>query len=194
MRCRKRQFTVLEMLVVIALILLTTGAIGINIYQAVHEQRFNTELDILVNQLRVAQDLMLVMRADIEVNLTRDANGVYHSALKAKSPIPPFSRRLLKKAEYTYSAIKLVEFDKNGEAQNFPVSIKFFANGFAMSQGILRIGNDPEKPPQELIVLSGYPQPMQTVPAEDYKPLDQRADHELYERLTTYILTETKTL
>lgn len=193
MKRAKRLFTLLELLIVITLIVLTTALVGINVYKAVEDQRFATEVGLLVNQLRVAQDLMLVMRADVEVEFVQK-EGKFHSSLKAKSPIPPFSQRLLRQTSATFSAIRLLEFEGKQAPFSFPFSLKFFANGFGMTQGILRLGNDPEKAPQQLIELRGYPHSLQAVSTEDFQPQNLREKDEMQERLTQYMLTETKEL
>ena len=59
--------TLLESLIVISILAIAAGVIGFSVNRALREQHFKTEVELVVDYLRLAQNLMLIMNADVHV-------------------------------------------------------------------------------------------------------------------------------
>ena len=66
--------TLLEIMIVIAVIAIATGVIGLGVNKAVVNQQFQTELSILVDELRLAQNLMLILGTDVHLKFKQISN------------------------------------------------------------------------------------------------------------------------
>ena len=63
----KRFITLFEILIVMAVLAIGTMGIGFNVHRALREQHFKSEVELVVDYLRLAQNLMLIMDADVRV-------------------------------------------------------------------------------------------------------------------------------
>jgi prepilin-type N-terminal cleavage/methylation domain-containing protein len=63
----KRTFTLIEIIVVVAILALTASAIGINIYQAVEGTRFTASVDSLKDKFASAWELARLARVQVKV-------------------------------------------------------------------------------------------------------------------------------
>ncbi|QLH36565.1 MAG: type II secretion system protein [Parachlamydiaceae bacterium] len=68
----KRFFTLIELLIVLMVLALASGVIGFSVHRALREQRFKTEVELVADSLRLAQNLMLIMNADVHVTFKAD--------------------------------------------------------------------------------------------------------------------------
>ena len=75
MNFKRRYITFVEMMIVLTVMILTLGLIGLNINRLVVEQRFKSEAALVVDQLRLAQDLMLILNTDAIVKFRKEPDG-----------------------------------------------------------------------------------------------------------------------
>lgn len=147
LRSMKRCVTLIELLVVIAILAMAAGAIGINIKRAVYEQRFLTEVGTVVDQLRTAQELMLLAKAEVKVDFHAHEEGI-EMELICDEEIPKGWDQLLKKK------ILLRYIHEVHCEEGFP--LQFFSRGSVMTKGIVRL----EAAETRYIALAGYPAPI----------------------------------
>lgn len=162
----RRFVTLLEILIVIAILALVGGLVSIGVNKALMDQRFNSEVSLVVDQLRLAQDLMLIMGTDVRLTFTSEKGDKNSTGLKYKleleTKIPPEIERELFRPHDNLKAIGGVFFggDKDGELGK--ITVKFQSRGAVMSSGLMRLStsgldNPPDGTPQSYICLSGYP-------------------------------------
>ncbi len=72
---KKSNFTLLEIMVAIALFAIASGVIGWKMHQAVANKRFQSELEQLQQRLTVAQKLAVAMQADWKGTLKKEKKG-----------------------------------------------------------------------------------------------------------------------
>ena len=70
----RRCLTLVELLIVLAIIAMATGIAAIQVSKAVREQRFRSEVAIVASQLRLAQDLMLMRGSYVTVNFKENSS------------------------------------------------------------------------------------------------------------------------
>lgn len=160
-KVKKRCFTLIEMLVV--LLILSTGIAltGVKIKQAYSEQRKMSDVQQVLNSLILAQDLMLMMNADVEVTLKRDhAKKCVICQVEVEKPVDPAWSRIVEK---TSELSSLRSFQFSGYHAD-PLKLRFVPG--KMSQGTLTLSaNDhisygSEDKNDFKIVLNGYPSPI----------------------------------
>lgn len=71
----KRAFTLLELLIGIALISIVGGIVGIRMYKAVERKKFHTELEQLKTRIQTAHRLAISMQADWKGSLKKGEKG-----------------------------------------------------------------------------------------------------------------------
>lgn len=195
---KKRFVTLVELLIVIFILALTLGVIGLNIYQAVREQRFKTEVELVVDYLRLAQNLMLIMNADTHVIFKASKNGKSNlMSLEIDGNIPDALLRIVTEKPKQLDAIYLIEFYDNNKTHNEPdkVDVKFLSKGSVMSQGIMRLSTN-EKSSEvgalnRFICLPGYPKPLHSTLKKDEDPACKEKEEEDFEgRLIQFTVQE----
>lgn len=158
----KRHVTLVELLIVIAIIGSVAGVVGISIQKALREQRFKNEVEEFVSTLRLAQNLMLITDADIHVKVVEagDDKGIAY-AIESDRKLPEGWDRELKRAPKTFKAIHHVSYD---QASGGALDLHFFSNGAVMSQGNIALSTADTKHPAYALVryiwLPGYPAPI----------------------------------
>ncbi len=156
-------FTLWEILIVIAIISTVAGVIGINVIQAVREQRFRTETARVVDKLRLAQDLMLLMGIGTEVRfeVIPESSGI-KMVIKTDVPLPGHWQHILQAPEDNLTAIHWIQI-KELEHEGRLV-VKFLSEEAGITQGLLRLSTS--KSDETLgalsayICLPGYPDPL----------------------------------
>lgn len=191
----KRSFiTLIELLLVIAIMLSVAGLVGINIRKAFFEQRFRSEVSAVVDTLRLAQDLMLLLNADAHVLFADDASGQgIKYWIEVEKPLSDnWSRELMRKRP-NLRAIHLVEMDDKVSTIKIQdkLDIKFLSGGLIMSQGILSLFSDDQKDREwvlkSYIELPGYPKPI----VSTYKEIkDNSREMDMVDQLTRDMMNE----
>lgn len=164
----RRHITLLEILIVMAVLALVGGLVSIGINKALVDQRFRTEVSLIVDDLRLAQDLMLILGTDVHVKFAedKDKSGIkYWMEMETKLP-ESMEREVLRKRS-NLKTIRGVFFEDLLPFELVPgqVDVKFLSKGSVMSRGVMRLAtSDSENPPegvlQTYICLSGYPKPI----------------------------------
>lgn len=158
---KKTFFTLLELLIV--LFIISFGAIltGVKIKEAYAEQRFLSESQQILNHLAMAQDLMLIMDADIQVKLDYEPQSKRVMCwLDAEKALEDAWAKIVERKLY-FSAVRSFQFEENPAS---PLALQFSLG--RMSKGTLVLfegtqdnSNSLEKR-QFKIELVGYPSPL----------------------------------
>lgn len=190
--------TLLEILIAITIITLVGGVVGIGITRALKEQRFRTEVALVVDTLRLAQNMMLILGTDVHfrVKTAEGGKGIeYH--LDVEGGGPEKWRRIIRKTQRIMKETHGISFR---DLQPFPITpgqldIRFQSNGAMMSKGVLRLStHEDEKNPGALtmaICLRGYPHPLEAVIEKDVLiECETEEDTNYLSRLTLATLQE----
>jgi hypothetical protein len=163
MKRRRFYFTLLEMILVISLASLVAGAIGINIWNAKRKYNFDSEVSIVVNQLRLAQDLMLILDADLHLKFTQEEGADITYRLESEKELPWEWEQEIKRKHKPLRAIRSIVFNTKEKVLDLP----FLSGGSNMPQGLLIFSSDSNldssKALKSYILFSGHPKPIEDV-------------------------------
>lgn len=167
-KTKRRFVTLVELLLVITVLLMVAGLVAINIRRAFFEQRFRTEVSAVVDTLRLAQDLMLLLNSDVHVLFAGDPKGGIKFWIDVEKPLSGTWEKELKRKRPNLTAIHAVEMDDRTSDIKVKdqLDIKFLSGGSIMSKGVLSLYSDENKDREgvlkSFICLPGYPQPIQS--------------------------------
>jgi hypothetical protein len=156
--------TLVELLIVIAIIAMLSGFIAINITKAVREQRFRGEVSRVVDEMKLAQDLMLILGVGslMKFEVTPDGNGIKYW-LETALPLPKHWQALILKENPTLTAIQWIQFQNSQD--DGKLEIKFLAEETGMSKGMLRLSTSERDEDlgafTSYVCLPGYPSPIE---------------------------------
>lgn len=174
-KCKRRPVTLIELLLVITIMVMVAGLVGFNIRRAFFEQRFRAEVSAVVDTLRLAQDLMLLLNCDAHVLFADDPAGGIKYWVEVEKPLSGNWDRELKRKRPNLRAIHLVEMDDKVSAIKVKdqLDIMFLSGGSVMSKGILGLFSDDNKDQdgvlKSYVCLPGYPRPIGSSGAEIQK-------------------------
>ena len=104
-------FTLVEILIVMTLLLVVGGAVTINVRKAVIEQQYKTEVELVVDTLRLAQDLMLIVGADMHLKMKpAEGDKGLEYWLEADGGIPENWKPTMKRAHRILTAVRTASF------------------------------------------------------------------------------------
>jgi len=161
---RRYYLTFMELMIALAIIGSIAGIIGINISKAVRQQRFRTEVALVVDQLRLAQNLMLILNEDVHVKFTQDkSRGVYSYELELQCALNKGWGKELTRKPRELRAIHELSFVEEGTSalsQRLQETLKFdfLSGGVVMSHGVLRLADTLGE--ERYIFLAGRPAPI----------------------------------
>lgn len=161
LKLKRRFATLIEMMVVLAILGLAAGFVGINVSKAITEQGFRTDASVVVDYLRFAQNLMLIMDEDVEVIFAKDSkDGVLRFWLNFECPLGKQWNKMLNRKPAALKNIKWVSLSGSSSDESTEqkqVVLKFLSRGTVMTRGILELVG---KNMTRSILLSGSPQPI----------------------------------
>lgn len=166
---KRLHFTLLEVLLVLAILGIVGGFIAINVKDSLYEQRFRNEVELVVDKLRLAQELMLIFEGDVHFKIaSAKDNKSFEYGLAFDHDMPSqWSKQLQKISNLT--SIHNVNFPVDPNDKTEGLDIKFFSNGAVMSRGILRLSSAAADGPNVLtryICLPGHPAPIYSTSKE----------------------------
>jgi type II secretory pathway pseudopilin PulG len=167
-RLQRRFLTFMEMMVVLAIISLIGGVVAINVSKAMTDQRFRSEVAAVVNQLRLAQNLMLILDQDVSVKFTDDdPNKKIDYWLEMQCPAIRGWDKELTRRPPPLKTIRVVEFEADSNLPNGKegeLELKFMSGGTVMSRGILRLSTardaNQKGALERYVCLQGSPAPI----------------------------------
>lgn len=191
----RRAITLIEVLIVISILSLVAGIAAVGLNKAIFDQRFRTEVSMIVDSLRMAQDLMLVLGTDVHVHFAEENNEGIKYWIELETTLPKNVERevlrkrpLLKAIKGVFLADKLL-----AETQESHLDVKFLSNGAVMSKGIMRLAsssdeNVPKGTLESFICLAGYPNP---IASRDTKEEAEKACNDFDDRSDDRVAQDT---
>jgi prepilin-type N-terminal cleavage/methylation domain-containing protein len=157
---RRLCFTLLEMLVVISLFVVIAGAVGMNVAGAIREARFRSGVELVIDKLQMAQDLMLIMNQDVRVQFDK-VDDKLRCLFEVDTKLTPALKTVMNSST-DISGIRSWEFvdPDSHRKEEGKFSLEFFGSGTKMSRGELRLYGADKERYKETVILPGYPFPI----------------------------------
>jgi len=198
---RKLHLTLMEIMIVISIIGLTAGFIGMNIAQAIREQRFRSEVGRVADLLGLAQDLMLVMDVGAVVIFEQESKtkGI-QMRMETTVPLPTHWQHVFMRPQAPLNHIHWIEFENEDEQEKEGrLEIRFLSSGIGMSRGTLRLSTSASDSDlgaiSSYICFPGYPKALIVKSKADSEPTcDFDAQHIMLNHLTNMLVDELKAL
>lgn len=189
--CR-RYVTLIETMIALAILGLVATVIGLNVSKAMQDQRFRTEIALVVEQLRLAQSLMLILNEDVKVHFKEEA-GQIHYGLSFQCPMKSGWDKELTRKPQPLKAIRTVAFKGTGE-EKAPgsLTLNFLSSGMVMSSGTLTLSTAKglNSSDTRYVNLPGYPHPITAVANEESALSLQMRATRSDDQLTQFIMPE----
>lgn len=168
MSLARRHVTLLELLIVIAILAVAGGAVAIGVRKALEDQHFRSEVGLIVNELRLAQDLMLILGTDVHVKFAQDDKSSGNKFwMELETRLPPEIEHEVLRDHGHLKMVRGVFFRDMNTAQytKGQIDVKFLSSGAVMSRGVMRLAtSEKDSPPagtlEAYICLPGYPAPI----------------------------------
>lgn len=154
--------TLLELLFVLAILGLIGGFISINVRKALYNQKFQAEVETIVDQLRLAQDLMIIFDGDVTLKISEaeDDSGLEYG-LTFDHALPNQWAQQLQRNHSKLTAIRRI--NEYPPTYTETINMKFLSGGAVMSRCVLRFSTADFDGPDVLtryVCLPGYPSPI----------------------------------
>lgn len=90
MTCKRQYaFTLLELMLVLALLVMASGVCVIAIPKAMNKEKFSQGVEKFIDKVMLAQELMLNYQADVQLNIQKDSEGKILCVFCAERGVPP---------------------------------------------------------------------------------------------------------
>ncbi len=189
--CR-RYLSLIELMVVIAIISLVAGIVGINISKSVQEQRFRSEVTQITDKLRLAQNLMLLLNEDVKVHFSNVEGGIKYW-LSFQCPLDSGWDREITRPPPILTNIRRISFDGIGkEDSSDGFALNFLSAGMVMSQGVLMLetGEGRSYIDQKYITLPGFPAPISSSSQKPDSSFSMRHEDRENDQMTQFIMPD----
>lgn len=166
---RRRHVTLLEIILVMAILMLVGGLVAVGINKALVDQRFRTEVSLIVDDLRLAQDLMLILGTDVHLKFAKESDeaGIKYWLELETDLNKEIKNQILRKRSNLKTIHGVFFKDETAtETTRGQLDIRFLSKGNVMSRGLMRLAtsdaetNPPPGTMQTYICLPGYPKPI----------------------------------
>ena len=165
MKSVRRTFTLIEMMIVFALISVIAVVVGVNIQQLLAEQRFKTSAASLLDRFQMAQQLMIILDSDVKVQISKDRDGIWKAIVSVEKNLSGAMKEALEKNPELTNVQSIGFFDPNGRLIDDEILIQFSSLTQTISRGVLVLSAydtiDEEGPLRRMITFTGIPRPLQ---------------------------------
>jgi type II secretory pathway pseudopilin PulG len=182
---KKRYLTFVEIMIVLLIMGLTAGLIGVNVGGLINEQRYRSEVSLVVGQLRLAQDLMLILHTDAIVKFRKGPEGL-KSWIEVENSLSKEWQKEINRDKPPLTYLSSIQFEDaaSGNRMENQFDLNFLSGGSIMSRGVLVLSNQ-DKSLESYICLPGYPRPIDNVNSREADPGCQMSNEtDFAERLT----------
>jgi type II secretory pathway pseudopilin PulG len=188
---QKRYLTFIEIMIVLLIMGITVGLIGVNVGGLIREQRYRSEVSLVVGQLRLAQDLMLILHTDAIVKFSQGPEGL-HSWIEVENNLSKNWQREINRDRPPLTSFSSIQFEdaSSGNRLDNQFDVQFLSGGSIMSRGVLVLTGQ-DKSLENYICLPGYPRPIYNVNSRESDPGCQMSNEtDFAEKLTFYTRRE----
>jgi prepilin-type N-terminal cleavage/methylation domain-containing protein len=169
-RLRRRCFTLIELMIVIAIVATMGSVLTLNITQAVKQQCFLSASKELLSRLQMTQDLMLMQRMNQTVKITHHTEPTPHIECNINNT-DTTNRQRLQMAKKGIEATKNIKgigdisfTEASGKTQRGNIELEFSATGNYLPEGVLHIYSESgQRGMEQSIVLPKHPGPLTLV-------------------------------
>ncbi len=155
---RKKFFTMVEMLIVMAILSVVAGAVGFNMLKMRRQQQFVSGVSLVEQKLQAALETMLIHHNNVRVIFDRDKGRLKLTA-ESETPLERGMGRLLKTNPVIEGVSEAVWRPHDQDVASGKAILVFSAMANAIPKGTLTLyGTDPSQ--KKTVVLKGYPHPI----------------------------------
>lgn len=171
--------TLMEIMLVLGLIMLVGGVVALNVRSAIQDQRFRSNVEIVADQIRLAQEVMLVLKEDVTLDFfISKEDREWRVRQEFDTLLPELWDKELRR-EKRMGVIKTLNLNVSATEELLPVSqerlkLYFMSNGSVMSQGVLRMTSR-YSDDVKFICLPGY---AATIEVLDQEPTGSECDRQ----------------
>lgn len=173
-RCKPRFLTLLEMVIVIGILAIMATLVTFNIAGMFREQRFRTSVELVLDRMQLAQNVMLILNSDVEIAFDKNEDEQYICTIDVEKPLPKHLAGIVAQS-LTLDGIETITFNDSTDE----ITLKYQALKKEIPRGVLimRSGEDL----QANIPIYGYPHPVTLSDQEKLSPDDlQNGDADAY--------------
>lgn len=177
-----------------------SGIVGWGLSKALREQHFRQEVDLLVDQIRLAQDIMLIFNSrEVYVRFAeaKDGEGINYRLEFDQGLLPKALEKELSRVHAPLTHIHYINLLGSDDGQRGTLDLHFYSGGDVMSHGVLHLAS--ARPGalgslERYILLPGYPAPITSTeikPDEtQYFQSHEEFKHQLSQRMIDEIRPE----
>ncbi len=163
---RRAYFTLIEIVMTMALLAIVVGAVGINVARLVQQQRFQNEVNMVTDTLIRAQQLMLLYGQNVQVNFSlskKEKKEGIVCKIETDCKLSPAWEKWSGKDSILLNNIHLIDFkDLNyPDTHKEQMEFRFSPRGGLISRGVVGLSTAGEMGVkgafEAYICLSGYP-------------------------------------
>lgn len=146
-----RKITLIEVLIAMALIAMIGGVIAINVQGLLREQRFNSSVELVSNQLQTAQNLMVILNSDVKVVIDKNDQQTYSISLQPEKSVSKQFYQTLNQNK-SLPGVSSMKFDDEEKNQ---MTLLFSALSQKTPEGVLELVSDDDE--SQYFSFPGYP-------------------------------------
>lgn len=177
----RRFFTLVEVLIVIALIAVVAGVVGFNIVRMRQDQQFRSGAALVQQKLQAALETMLIHNENMEVILEEKPEGLL-VIVKAETPLERGLGRFLNRNPIVKGIHSIGWITPEGRTYSGKAILEFSAISHTTSQGTLILSGyeslNETGPLRKALILQGFPHPIQG--RKDQLFVEEKMDSELF--------------
>lgn len=164
-KASKRYLTVLELLIVFAILAVAGGAIAFNVRAFYMQQQALTEMSRVSSLLSSAQELMMIAHLDATVEFALDSEEHLTVSIVPQSSVPFFLQTFITNSTTRLPFIEKITFEDafQDTVLTNEMQLWFAAKGFRMNRGVLKMEGQGVT---RSIILLGYPTALPLIPGE----------------------------
>lgn len=158
---RKIHFTLIELLIVLAIIALATGVIGFSASKAIQNERFRSGTNLILDKLQLAQNIMLILKTDAYVTFKHDeSKRQVLCFIQVEKQLTPALAKIVNLHPEISGICNVTFVDKETNRQHErDFTLHFISGGTKMSRGYLQLHSG-DKTLEQIIYLPGFPHPL----------------------------------
>lgn len=171
----RKYFTLIEILIVLALMTLTLSATALSVNRLIGQEKFFSSVKRVVDRLQLVQDLMVIQNADSSIQFTNHG-GEWHLEAKTDDFLSAAIRKEIQAPLLLKNMGEISLLNLEGQAID-DNSINFWGNGQIITPCVITL-TSADKQLQRFIFLPGFPRPINSKTAYDEPPVDTNRTEE----------------
>ena len=176
-----RSMTLIEIVIVLAVLSMVIGVVGFNLANMAQQERFRAGSTFLVDRLQLAQDIMILFETDVKAILTKQENTLGFRLELDSSRIQGTALEGVIRPINIPGITAFTFTDARGVSQADRIELLFMSRGTKMSRGTLMLTGAPgNEDLTRYITLSGYPRVIRYASEPEQDDLIPNLSEQLY--------------